>query len=341
MKRTTLFLLFILLLVPALTLAKSQTATVTVDVNAGQHKAVRLKNLPRDSVVQVDISCDGAVTVLFIAEEQYQKYPNISRPLFQSTVRDRINFTVRIPATGNYHLVLDNGTGSRVVKAAATISGSSGPDADLLQSERRRDQGDAVPQDLIALGAELRKIFIFKSFPITAKQCGKESALSRSDGVVLCLEFVKAVFDTMGSEEKAATVLLFASYHEIGHALLTQWGYPFYDNEESADEFAAMLFVLLRQGERLSALAEHFLSNPTSAEMLTKAAKGGHAPLPIERARDILRWLKDSDRHRRWQVIFVPHMQTAVLQRIRKTPPSWADSALVEKELALRTGTTF
>ena len=35
-------------------------------------------------------------------------------------------------------------------------------------------------------------------------------------------------------------------------------------------------------------------------------------------------------------MIFVPHMQTALLERIRKNPPDWADKVRVKQELTLR-----
>jgi hypothetical protein len=341
MKRIFLFLLLVLLPCPPLTQAKTQTAKVAVDMSAGQYKAVRLKNLPQDSVVKVDIRCDGVVTVLFATEEQYKEYPNIPRPLFQSTVRDRFNFTVTIPATGNYHLVFDNSAGSRTVKLDAIITGASGSDTDLLQGTRRTEQGENTGKDLSAIGSELGKVFIFKPFPIIAKGCGKPVAFSGSDGVVICMEFVKAVSDTMSNKEQTATVLLFAAYQEAGHILLSQWGFPFYDNEEIADEFAAMLFVMLGQQDRLSALTEYFLSNPASNELLAKALKGDRHPLSLDRAGNIVRLVRDTGRLKRWQVIFVPHMQIAVLERIKKNPPVWADSALVKKELALRKQTVF
>jgi hypothetical protein len=341
MKKILLFLLVVLLTCPPLTQAKTQTAKLAVDVGVGRHKAIRLKNLPRDSVVKVDIKCDGIVTVLFATEEQYKEYPDISRPLFQSTVRDRFNFTVTIPATGNYHLIFDNSEGSRSVKIDAIITGASGSDTDQLQGNRRTEQAENLGNDLSAIGSELGKVFIFKSFPIIARGCGKPGAFSGPDGVVICLEFVKAISDTMGNKEKTATVLLFAAYHEVGHLLLSQWGFPFSDNEEIADEFAAMLFVMMGQQDRLSALTEYFLSNPASNELLAKALKGDRHPLSLERARNIVRLVKDTGRLKRWQVIFVPHMQTAVLERQKKNPPSWADPVLLEKELALRNQTVL
>lgn len=321
--------------------AKTQTAKVAVDVDAGKYKAVRLKNLPRDSVVKFDIKCDGVVTVLFVTEEQYKKYPKISRPLFQSTVRDRINFTVTIPAAGHYHLVFKNNKGSGTARLTAVITGASGSDKDLLQGGRHTGRGEDIGKDLSAIGSQLGTVFIFKPFPIIAKECGKPGVFSGSKGVVVCLEFVKAISDTMNDKRKTASVLLFAAYHETGHILLSQWGFPFYDNEEIADEFAAMLFVMGKQQKRLTALTEYFLSNPASNELLAKALKGDRHPLSLERARNIVRLVKDTGRLKRWQKIFVPHMQTAMLERIRKKPPVWADKALVKKELALRKQTVF
>lgn len=341
MNKIYLFLLLLLLSVPPLSQAKTQSAKVSVDVSAGQYKAVRLKDLPQGSAVKVDIICDGVVTVLFATEEQYKEYPNVPRPLFQSMVRDRFNFTVTIPAAGNYHLVFDNIAGYRNVKIDAIITGASGSDKNLLQGSRHAEQQAIVAKDLSAIGSELGKVFIFNPFPITAKGCGKPGAYSGPDGVMICLEFIKAISDTMGNKEKTATVLLFTAYHEAGHLLLSQWGFPFYDNEEIADEFAAMLFVMLGHRDRLSALTEYFLSNPASNELLAKAFKGDRHPLSLERARNIVRLVKDTGRLKRWQVIFVPHMQTAVLERMQKNPPDWADRMLVKKELAQRKNTVF
>jgi hypothetical protein len=341
MKRISLFLLVVLLPWPPLVHAKTQSAKVSVDVSAGQYKAVRLSNLPQRSVIKVDVRCDRSVAVLFITEEQYKEYPNIPRPLFQSMVRDRFNFTVTVAAAGNYLLVFDNSAGVDTVKLDAVITGASGSDKDLLQGSQHAEQETTVAKDLDAIGSELGKVFIFKPFPIVAKRCAKPGAYSGPDGIVICLEFVKAIFDTMGNKEKTATVLLFTAYHEAGHLLLSQWGYPFYDNEEIADEFAAMLFVMLRQRDRLSALTEYFLSNPASNELLAKAFKGDRHPLSLERARNIVRLVKDTGRLKRWQVIFVPHMQTALLERMQTNPPDWADRMLVKKELAQRKHTVF
>ena len=130
--------------------------------------------------------------------------------------------------------------------------------------------------------------------------------------------------------------LLFTLFHEIGHVLLEQWAYPTYASEETADEFATVLIVMLDQKERLRAQAEFFHANASILERIAKDSSNARHPPSGRRARDILRWSEDSGLVRRWQPIFVPHMQTPVLERLRQTPTPWADLALVEKELAAR-----
>lgn len=328
--------LLALLVVAASAEAKVQTAKVSVDVAAGAWKSVRLKNLPGNASLKIEVKCDNPVTLVLVNEADYRNYPAVERSLFESAVRDSLSFAVKIPATGHYYLVFDNTSGKSTVKVDAVIQGASGADALFPQSTRSTRQDDAFEKDLGSLATDLNGLFIFDPFPISAKRCGKEGAFSGPEGVIVCLEFVKKVSTTMGDPEKARNVLLFTIFHEVGHQLLYQWGYPFYDNEEVADEFATVMIVLLAQKERLTAMTEFFLSNPSSNELIAKAFKGDRHPLSIERARNIVRWMKDGNRIKRWQVLFVPNMQTAALERLQSQKESWIDPGRIERELAAR-----
>ncbi|MGE5892543.1 MAG: DUF4344 domain-containing metallopeptidase [bacterium] len=332
-----LTVLFLLSAAVPLASAKVQSARLSVDVQPSQWKAVRLQNLPATASIKVEIRSSGTATVSLLDESQFQNYPEVQRPLFQGTVQDKLSFAVKIPADGAYLVVFDNKSKIRIITLDVVITGASGADAMVLDGNPPGDQEDALGKTLSAFGQELRKLFIFKPFPITAKTCGKETALSGPEGVVLCMEFVKKISDTMGSKEKTVNALLFTVFHEVAHNLLSQWGYPFADNEEVADDFATAIMMMLGQKERLSAMTEFFISNPTSKELLAKAFQGDRHPLSIQRARDILRWTKDPERIRRWQTVFVPHMQTEVLEKLNATRPAWADSALIEQELKIRT----
>jgi hypothetical protein len=340
MKKIFLLLLPVFLLCPPLTEAKTQTAKVAVDISAGQYKAVRLKNLPRDSVVKVEIKCDGTVTVLFATEEQYKEYPNMPRPLFLSTVRDHFTFTVTIPARGNYHLVFDNKTGSGTVKLDAIITGASGSDKELQRS-RRSEQGGPGSSDLASIGRELSALFVFKPFTIPVRKCdGRRAPSNGSEELAVCVEYAKSLSDTLGPQ-KASIALLFSLYHEAGHILLSQWDYPFSDHEDIANEFAAMVFALSGRRDELSGLMEQLRAGTQTGDLLAGKFKGRLHSLSREQAANIGQWVKDDQRLKEWQKIFVPRMQTAMLERVRKDQPVWADQSRVKKELAIRKQTVF
>jgi len=79
--------------------------------------------------------------------------------------------------------------------------------------------------------------------------------------VILCAELGRKLRD-LGGKTKAQDAMMFAMTHEVGHILLRHWGYPFYDNEEVADEFATALLVLFGHGERARTAAELFEQLP-------------------------------------------------------------------------------
>ena len=153
---------------------------------------------------------------------------------------------------------------------------------------------------------------------------------------MLCREYAHKLYGTLGDKAKAADALLFTLFHEVAHVLLQQWKYPFAENEDVADEFATAVMIMLGQKERVRAKAEYFAKNPSLAEAIAKAFRDDRHSISAQRARNIVRWADDPQLVREWQTIFLPHMQTAMLKRLRQQPPAWIDTALVEKELAAR-----
>jgi hypothetical protein len=225
-------LMIIILYVPS-AFSKVQSATLSVDIPAGQNKTLRLKNLPKDAAVKVEVEGNGNFAASLLNESNFEKYPEVLRPLFQSNVRDKISFTVRIPEYGDYYVVFDNTSTLREINLNVTIHGASGSDAVQWQKDSKPEtQEETVKKTLGSIGHELNKLFIFTPFAITAEKCGKEGAFSGPDGIVLCKEFAQKILTTVGSNEKSVNVLLFTIFHEAGHILLSQWGYPFYDNED-------------------------------------------------------------------------------------------------------------
>ena len=307
-----------------------------IDVAAGQWKAARLKNLPQKTTLQITASCEENVATLILSEKSYLLLPKIENPLFHGTINKELLFTITIPHTDNYYLVLDNRRGTNEVSAHFDIKASyDGPAINMAEALQKTD-GDSFKKQLSSIPKELEKLFIFTPFPIDTKSCGTANITTSSKGITLCLEFIQKLAANLDNNEKATEVLLFALLHEVGHILLQQWDYPFYDNEEVADEFAAILLIMMNKKESLSSTAEYFLSNPTASELITKTLKDDRHPLSIQRARNILQCIKDKDRFRRWIKFFIPHIQTPVLKKLMSSSQDNIDKESIRQELNTR-----
>lgn len=325
--------------------ANAQEEMRSVQINpvlpALSSKAARLKNLPANAVVAVEVSAINPLQVFLLSQADYEKFPLVVNPLFRGDVLDKLAFTIQVPATGNYYLILDNS--KNVEKTQVTAKISAGRDStDLSIDSGRNDMisdSEVWGVHLSKINEELAKIFIFDPFPITVNKCGAENAYSSKKSVILCQEYIAKVQKALNDKEKTSEVLLFVIFHEIGHVLLYQWNYPFYDNESIADEFATVLLVMIGQKEKLRATAKYFASNTTGAELLGKAFVDDRHPLSIQRARNIVNWVKDPKRIEHWQTVFIPHLQTTVLQRWQNE--SKIDSVLphIEQELDRRDNT--
>ena len=329
------FLIAVLLCACDASSAKEQSASINSVVAAGENYTTRLRNLPKDAEVSVHIETSGNVAVLLINHRDYTAFPEIRGPLFSGQITDALDFSIRVPASGNYYLVLDNRKGDkdRQFTLKVTASAKAAGTATSAEVSEKLKQAN---RELGKFEENLRDYFIFDALNITLERCGSANAYNRKDTVIICLELGPRMLE-LGDEQKAKDMLMFTLMHEVGHVLLRQWGYPFYDNEELVDEFTTALLVMFQQGYRARSPAEYFSSLSPEQELEAKRARYDRHPLSIQRARNILHWLDDPELVRRWQKIFVPHMQTTVLEALEKHPKPWTDPKLVAEELASRT----
>jgi hypothetical protein len=321
-------------ILPLAAVAKKGEATFTVEVSAGRWKGARIKNIPAGAKLGVEVGVDGPVEVLLLSGEDYAR-AGVEKALFRGKTSDRLIFSVLAPESGDYYVVIDNRTGSSARSAELTVSGET---QQIARNEAQEDaRGEALDADarLQLFERRLSVLFEFEPFPIRVGSC-PAGALADSTGVVLCEEYLGQLRERLDDKDKIEDVLLFTLFHEIGHVLLRQWSYPTYSNEETADEFATVLIVMLSQEERLEAQAEFFHANASLLEVIAKATSNDRHPLSAQRARNIRHWSQDVDLVRRWQPVLVPRMQTPVLERLLESPTAWTDVALVEKELATR-----
>lgn len=333
LKRTWLFPFLLLLLIQPISAAYGQERDFELNVKVPPKtwKTARLKRLVKDAIVSIQIKGTDTVDIFILNKTGYLNYPDVVKPLFKGRSYDNLSFSVTIPESGNYFLVLDNKEQKqsaelqlRIHAITAKSKTSSGELSSQLQS------------DLSQISTKLNKLFIFDPFPINLQSCGKEGAFGNDKGVVLCFEFVQKIQESMPDTKKATDVLLFAIFHEICHVLLHQWDYPFFDNEELTDEFATALLIMLKQKDRLSASTEYFISNPSAQELMTKTLQSDRHPLSIQRARNIVDWMNDPTRIIKWQRFLIPHMQTSTLQTLQKDVRSTFFRKAIDRELTLR-----
>ncbi|MGH7165432.1 MAG: DUF4344 domain-containing metallopeptidase [Nitrospiraceae bacterium] len=305
--------------------------TFNVKVPAGKWKALKVPNQPKGAIVTVEAKSNGAVAVVFVDIGEYGHFPAVTRPLFQGRVEQHLSFSVTIPSAGDYFVVLDNRTAEAPRAITVTVRGARGD-----QARAREDSIGAFQKKLDEFQRNLNQVFIFNPVPLRIKQCGAPKAFTTSSAIVLCREYASMLYETLGDRTKAGDAILFTVFHEFGHVLLAQWKYPAYDNEEVADEFATAAMVLLGQKDRVRAKAEYFAAKPSSAEAIAKAFRDDRHPLSAQRARNILRWADDPSLVRKWQTLFVPHLQTAALEQFLQQPEPLMDRGLMAQELASR-----
>jgi hypothetical protein len=286
-----------------------------------------LRNLPKDAIVALEVQSDGEITVAVLDSGDYLQFPNTRRPIFVGRVQKKLSFSVTIPESGHYYVVLDNRSGSQ--QRAVTITAAA--------ARGKMSQINAANTILREFERQLHQIFIFNPFPIGVERCDSSRAFGDRSGIVLCAGYIEQLYDSIGDKQKAKNALGFSIFHEVGRILLAQWNHPLSVKKTTVDEFATVLMIMLNQTETLSANAENFARNPSLSKALIKTLKDDRHPLTVQRAKKILAWLKDSQLVHRWQQFLVPHMQTILLKRLQKHPTEWTDLPLVEKELAVRT----
>jgi len=306
--------------------AVASAAAVSLDVQIApqQWKGTRLRNLPAGALVLVEVEASGGLDVALVDTPGFQRFPTLDQPLFHARDAAHLSFSVTIPTTGDYYLVLDNRASAEPRQVRLNVRASSGS-----------RQGTAE-LTLTAFEESLKRVFVFEPFPIRVKRCGAPRAFASPSGIVLCAEYAEQLARTLGDRAKAADAVLFTLFHELGHVLLAQWKYPSFDDEEVADEFATAVMTMLGQSARVRAKAEFFSKNASVAEAISKLFRDDRHPVSAQRARNILRLADDPNLVRKWQPVFVPHMQTAILRRLLASPPPWAHRELVERELATR-----
>ena len=104
--------------------AHAATAQVTIDVPQGKVKSVRLRHLPRGTLVAIVIRSTGKLGVALVSRTQLKTRK--PRALFRAALDRKISFKVAIPESDDYYLVLDNRRGAETVTVTTTVRAVQG-----------------------------------------------------------------------------------------------------------------------------------------------------------------------------------------------------------------------
>ena len=134
--------LLLICLLGAGTVTHAAKAQVNSKVPAGKWKAVRLKNLPEGASLSVRVIANGSLSVILVQEAELKRYPQAISPAFQGTLERSLTFSVVIPDSGNYYVILDNRRNSNerrvriLIQANAPNGDNSSPDGDDVEKKR-------------------------------------------------------------------------------------------------------------------------------------------------------------------------------------------------------------
>ena len=73
--------------------------------------------------------------VSFLDADDYARFPATIRPLFSGRVEKQLAFSLRIPATGHYYVVIDNRSGNESHKVSLTIRAARGRPTDKTKDK--------------------------------------------------------------------------------------------------------------------------------------------------------------------------------------------------------------
>ncbi len=322
------FLTFCISLLFNSALASSGPVMVNMDVSAGQFKAIRLRALPKNAVVAVRLESDGYISVAVVDTINYLKFKfkKSHHPLFVGQVHKRFGFSVTIPKTDDYYLVLDNRKG-RESKSVKVMVNAARSGADQLESANKI---------LRTFERQLHRVFVFAPFTFETKQCGEPKAFIEGAGIVLCTEYLYQLYDVLKDKQIAQSALAFSIFHEVGRMLLSEWHHTLSDEKRTANEFATVLMIMVNQGKRAGDISRYLINHPYESKLLRKRLHDLRHPLSVETSRKIIDWLKTPKLVQKWQKVLVPHMQTRLLKKLYQHPTDWTDLPAIKKELAVR-----
>ncbi len=304
--------------------------TGEVVVNAMSAGVVEIARLSPGRPVKVTLDVAGGDLSAAILDETNLNFYKQGLP-FRAHRVDRQLAPITLEGNtwshGHYYLLLDNKNAVWLGRNVAyRIDYKDKMDPAGL-SDLKKTLGD--------LYAAVKEEFVFPDFDIHLAPCGEANAYSAPD-ITMCTELL---LEMAAQNRSGALAGIFV--HELGHTLLNIWGMPGFDNEDIADEFAAVVLLSDENAESgavsLSDMITWFSEHNSKAQAAAILLEGGrHAP-SIQRVRNLERIMENPDPViARWNRVLYQHMTPKALERIASQPKTTDDPQLARQILGIR-----
>jgi hypothetical protein len=114
--------------------AQAAQALLSVEVPPAKWKAVRLKNLPKDTAIGIKVESSGNIDVILIHQDELKRFPAAVNPQFQGSLEKKLSFSVSLPKAGDYFVILDNRRNTEARKVRVLIRAERGKKSESAPS---------------------------------------------------------------------------------------------------------------------------------------------------------------------------------------------------------------
>jgi hypothetical protein len=152
--------------------------------------------------------------------------------------------------------------------------------------------------------------YVLPEINVSVKPCGSSNASSARTVVVICSELLAELRSRHLVGALRSIVL-----HEVAHTLLNIWGLPGYENEELADEFAAVR--QRRDPNGLADFVQWLGQQDSTSEALEQLINGDRHPISIQRTRNIKAASENPQLLERWERLLSAHAKPPSELRIK------------------------
>ena len=112
-------------------------ANLATEVPAGQRRQLRIRNVPQDARLAIAAQASARIALSLMTEADASRLPEPGEPLFSAPLERTLSFSVSIPASGTYVLVLDNTKGETPSQVRILVRASRGGGATATPPQQR------------------------------------------------------------------------------------------------------------------------------------------------------------------------------------------------------------